>query len=210
MFNIYIYIVIHYALFLTSNTFSAANTTYDIWWLYTDLYEFIKGLYTGLCFHPHTLETLPLWKCNDFMGYSAGPGPDKSRWIMCGLTAWPFADDSMCAVFAGARLPQSTIALDPEAWVWREHGEGVHFPVDVRHLCVFTPHQTTTCGRNRGTQTHTAEPKTLGFILKAVTLSFHVLSDISVPSLASPKLNCIPTISFWVISLKLYNCTDKL
>lgn len=61
---------------------------------------------------------------------------------MRALTARLLADDSMCAISAGARLPQATVALDPEAGVWRQHREGdiVCLPVGVRHLCVLAPH----------------------------------------------------------------------
>lgn len=64
------------------------------------------------------------------------------------LTARLLADDPVRAVPAGARLPQAAVALDPEAGVGRQHGEGhvVRLPVGVGHLRVLAPHQTSTCG----------------------------------------------------------------
>ena len=50
------------------------------------------------------------------------------------LTAWPFAYDPVCAVLAGARLPQACVALDPEAGVGRKHAAQdvvLHLPVGV-------------------------------------------------------------------------------
>lgn len=68
----------------------------------------------------------------------------------CALTARLLADDPVRAVPAGARLPQAAVALDPEAGVGRQHGEGhvVRLPVGVGHLRVLAPHQASTCGGN--------------------------------------------------------------
>lgn len=53
----------------------------------------------------------------------------------------------MRSVPAGARLPQAAVALDPEAGVGGEDGEGhvVRLPVAVGHLGVLAPHQASTC-----------------------------------------------------------------
>lgn len=58
------------------------------------------------------------------------------------LTARQFADDSVRAISAGARLPQAAVALDPEAGVWRQNREGhvMGLPVGVGHLGVLAPH----------------------------------------------------------------------
>lgn len=63
------------------------------------------------------------------------------------LTARLLADDAVRAVSAGTRLPQATVALDPEAGVWRQHRQGrlVRLPVAVRHLFVLAPHQASAC-----------------------------------------------------------------
>lgn len=57
----------------------------------------------------------------------------------------------MRAVPAGARLPQAAVALDPEAGVGGEDGEGhvVRLPVAVGHLGVLAPHQASTCSQTR-------------------------------------------------------------
>lgn len=57
----------------------------------------------------------------------------------------------MRAVPAGARLPQAAVALDPEAGVGGEDGEGhvVRLPVAVGHLGVLAPHQAPTCSRTQ-------------------------------------------------------------
>lgn len=69
---------------------------------------------------------------------------------LCFLTARLLADDSVCAVSAGAWFPQASVALDPEAGVWRKNREGdvMHLPVGVQHLRVLAPHETSTCSRN--------------------------------------------------------------
>lgn len=82
------------------------------------------------------------------------------------LTARLLADDPVRAVPAGARLPQAAVALDPEAGVGRQHGEGhvVRLPVGVGHLRVLAPHQTSTCGGNNQAATSTGsvgEPVTV-------------------------------------------------
>lgn len=70
------------------------------------------------------------------------------------LTARLLADDAMRAVPAGSRLPQATVALDPEAGVWRQHrwGHVVRLPVAVGHFLVLAPHQAAACSGNH--QTH--------------------------------------------------------
>lgn len=76
---------------------------------------------------------------------------------MRALTARLLADDPVRAVPAGARLPQAAVALDPEAGVGRQHGEGhvVRLPVGVGHLRVLAPHQASTCGGNKQAATST-------------------------------------------------------
>lgn len=68
--------------------------------------------------------------------------------FLCVLTARPFADDSMRAIPARTRLPEATVALDPEAGVWRQNRESnvMRLPVGVRHLYFLAPHQTSACG----------------------------------------------------------------
>lgn len=77
--------------------------------------------------------------------------------FLCVLTARRLADDSVCAVSAGARLPQAAVALDPEAGVWRENREGdvTGLPVGVGHLRVLAPHETSTCSTDAYTHKHT-------------------------------------------------------
>lgn len=74
------------------------------------------------------------------------------------LTARLLADDAVCAVPAGPRLPQAAVALDPEAGVGRQHGRRhlVRLPVAVGHLLVLAPHQASACsGHTSTTHTHT-------------------------------------------------------
>lgn len=87
------------------------------------------------------------------------------------LTARLLADDAVCAVSAGARLPQATVALDPEAGVWRQHGQGhlVCLPVAVGHLFILAPHQTPACSRN--TATRHALSNLLGFLSEGGIIS---------------------------------------
>lgn len=61
------------------------------------------------------------------------------------------ADDAVRSVPAGARLPQAAVALDPEAGVGGEDGEGhvVRLPVAVGHLGVLAPHQASTCSSQK-------------------------------------------------------------
>lgn len=58
------------------------------------------------------------------------------------LTARLLADDPVRAIPAGAGLPQAAVALDPEAGVRGQNGEGdiMRLPVAVRHLRVLAPH----------------------------------------------------------------------
>lgn len=95
------------------------------------------------------------------------PGPSSPRLRV--LTARLLADDAVCAVPAGPRLPQATVALDPEAGVWRQHGQGhlVRLPVAVGHLFILAPHQPPACSRD--TWTRSFKPSQL-FICRSFLL----------------------------------------
>lgn len=88
------------------------------------------------------------------------------------LTARLLADDPVRAVPAGARLPQAAVALDPEAGVGRQHGEGhvVRLPVGVGHLGVLAPHQTSTCGGNNQSATSSRSGGELATVLPRAEL----------------------------------------
>lgn len=108
----------------------------------------------------------------------SGPGPEAVSTPVSVLTARLLADDAVRAVPAGPRLPQATVALDPEAGVWGQHGQGrlMRLPVAVGHLFVLAPHQTPACSRNTWTRSFKPEGSFSALALSASAPSFRLLN----------------------------------
>lgn len=132
--------------------------------LYFDLFPFLMMFYFIFFFSSfvyHLFASINLQPDTSYVNPSEGLSHSNTPACVCAcvraLTARLLADDPVRAVPAGARLPQAAVALDPEAGVGRQHGEGhvVRLPVGVGHLRVLAPHQTSTCGGNNQTATST-------------------------------------------------------